>query len=82
LVGRDKNGGLTTVIPWMLHLSLHGYFWNLPDMIGGNAYNEEAPGVHAVPAKELFIRWTQVGPVCCCCCCCCELLANNWFELN
>ena len=43
----------------MLTLSLHGYFWNLPDIIGGNAHAENNQRVG--PPKELFIRWTQLN---------------------
>jgi len=32
----------------------HGYPFILPDMIGGNAYNEQA-------TAELMIRWTQLN---------------------
>ncbi|KAH7702834.1 hypothetical protein AAVH_30006, partial [Aphelenchoides avenae] len=42
--------GLVSLIPEACSLSLHGYYWNLPDIIGGNGPR---------PDKELFIRWTQ-----------------------
>lgn len=35
-------------------MSLVGYPFILPDMIGGNAYGE-------TPSKELFIRWAQAN---------------------
>lgn len=39
-------------------MSLNGYTYVLPDMIGGNGYNlahEESD----LPTKELLIRWVQ-----------------------
>jgi alpha-glucosidase (family GH31 glycosyl hydrolase) len=45
--------GLRSVIPGALSLSLTGYPFVLPDMIGGNAYAEQADA-------ELMIRWTQL----------------------
>lgn len=48
------NNGLITVIPNILAMNLNGYPFVLPDMIGGNGYNES-------PSKELFIRWLQVN---------------------
>jgi myogenesis-regulating glycosidase len=54
--GFDK--GLASVISTMLALSMTGYAFVLPDMIGGNVYNGTKPD------KELFIRWTQaVAPM-------------------
>jgi alpha-glucosidase (family GH31 glycosyl hydrolase) len=46
--------GLRSVIPGALSLSLTGYPFVLPDMIGGNAYAE-------TPDAELMIRWTQLN---------------------
>ena len=46
--------GLRSVIPGLMSLSLTGYPFVLPDMIGGNAYNE-------APNAELMIRWTQLN---------------------
>lgn len=46
--------GLRSVIPGLLSLSLTGYPFVLPDMIGGNAY-------HETPNAELMIRWTQLS---------------------
>jgi alpha-glucosidase (family GH31 glycosyl hydrolase) len=48
------DNGLRSVIPGLLSLSLTGYPFVLPDMIGGNAYVE-------TPDAELLIRWTQVN---------------------
>ncbi|HRE49150.1 MAG TPA: glycoside hydrolase family 31 protein [Aggregatilineales bacterium] len=49
------DNGLASVITTALALSLSGYPFALPDMIGGNAYG----GVDA--DKELLIRWTQAS---------------------
>jgi myogenesis-regulating glycosidase len=49
------DNGLASVITTALSLSLIGYPFTLPDMIGGNAY----AGVEA--DKELMIRWTQAS---------------------
>jgi myogenesis-regulating glycosidase len=46
--------GLKSVITGLLSLALTGYPFVLPDMIGGNAYNE-------TPDAELMIRWTQLN---------------------
>ncbi|XP_054161416.1 myogenesis-regulating glycosidase-like isoform X2 [Oppia nitens] len=50
----DYNGGLQTLIPTALMMSIGGYSFVLPDMIGGNAYGN-------FPSKELYIRWLQVN---------------------
>uniref|UniRef100_A0A7E4VCA7 Gal_mutarotas_2 domain-containing protein n=1 Tax=Panagrellus redivivus TaxID=6233 RepID=A0A7E4VCA7_PANRE len=58
-----SDAGLQTVIPSVLHYSLLGYYWNLPDLIGGNGYNLENVGGDG-PVRtdsELFIRWVQAN---------------------
>lgn len=57
--------GLRTMIPSILVASLHGYFWTLPDMIGGNGYGDAIDqgfdhNGRNLPSKELFIRWVEV----------------------
>jgi myogenesis-regulating glycosidase len=47
----DLNNGLATLITTLLQLNMVGYPLVLPDMIGGNGYNNHPPN------KELFIRW-------------------------
>ena len=54
LTGWSEQVGLRTLIPTALQMSLAGYPFVLPDMIGGNAYGN-------YPTKELFIRWLQVN---------------------
>ena len=49
------GNGLKTLIPLALTMSIAGYPFVLPDMIGGNGYG----GHH--PTKELFLRWLQVN---------------------
>ncbi|XP_030572178.1 myogenesis-regulating glycosidase [Drosophila novamexicana] len=49
------NNGLVTLITSLLQMNLNGYPFVLPDMIGGNGYNEKPP------TKELFIRWLQAN---------------------
>jgi alpha-glucosidase (family GH31 glycosyl hydrolase) len=48
------DNGLHSLLTQALTLGLIGYPFVLPDMIGGNAYNGEAPDA------ELMIRWTQL----------------------
>ncbi|XSG74708.1 TIM-barrel domain-containing protein [Herpetosiphon llansteffanensis] len=48
------DNGLHAVVTQALAMSIIGYPYVLPDMIGGNAYNGE------FPERELLIRWTQV----------------------
>ncbi|KAK0395721.1 hypothetical protein QR680_001399 [Steinernema hermaphroditum] len=50
-----KDCGIETVLPILFNLAICGYHFNLPDMIGGNAYD----GTHC--DKELFIRWVQLN---------------------
>ncbi|KAG8187419.1 hypothetical protein JTE90_009495 [Oedothorax gibbosus] len=52
----DQMNGLQSLIPCALHLSLMGYYFILPDMIGGNNY-ESYGG--SLPDKELYIRWLE-----------------------
>ncbi|ALC45294.1 tobi [Drosophila busckii] len=49
------NNGLVTLITSLLQMNLNGYPFVLPDMIGGNGYNERPP------TKELFLRWLQAN---------------------
>lgn len=49
------DNGLASVITTALALSLTGYVFTLPDMVGGNAYG----GVEC--DKEMLIRWTQAS---------------------
>jgi alpha-glucosidase (family GH31 glycosyl hydrolase) len=48
------DNGLKTMIPTALMMSIAGYSFILPDMIGGNAYGN-------FPPKELYIRWLEVN---------------------
>ncbi|XP_055850100.1 myogenesis-regulating glycosidase [Episyrphus balteatus] len=49
------SNGLVTLITTLLQLNMNGYPFVLPDMIGGNGYNNKPP------SKELFIRWLQAN---------------------
>jgi hypothetical protein len=49
------NNGLVTLVTTLLQMNLNGYPFVLPDMIGGNGYN------NTPPTKELFIRWLQAN---------------------
>lgn len=49
------ENGLPTLITTLFQLNLVGYPYVLPDMIGGNGYNNRPP------SKELFIRWLQAN---------------------
>ena len=48
------DNGLHSVLTGILALGLSGYPFILPDMVGGNAYDETADA-------ELMIRWTQLN---------------------
>ncbi|XP_075979913.1 myogenesis-regulating glycosidase-like isoform X2 [Anticarsia gemmatalis] len=48
------NNGLATLVTTLLSMNLNGYTLVLPDMIGGNGYNDK-------PTKALFIRWLQAN---------------------
>uniref|UniRef100_A0A915B0G8 Glycoside hydrolase family 31 TIM barrel domain-containing protein n=1 Tax=Parascaris univalens TaxID=6257 RepID=A0A915B0G8_PARUN len=47
---RDQIG-LDSILPVVFNFSIHGYHFNLPDIIGGNGYAD----------KELYIRWMQLN---------------------
>jgi alpha-glucosidase (family GH31 glycosyl hydrolase) len=49
------DNGLHAVLTQALTMSLTGYPFILPDMIGGNAYRGENPDA------ELLVRWTQLN---------------------
>lgn len=49
------ENGFPNLIPKLLQLNMVGYGFVLPDMIGGNGYENE------LPDKELFIRWVQAN---------------------
>uniref|UniRef100_U5EPD4 Uncharacterized protein n=1 Tax=Corethrella appendiculata TaxID=1370023 RepID=U5EPD4_9DIPT len=49
------NNGLPTLVTTLLQLNMVGYPLVLPDMIGGNGYNDHPPN------KEMFIRWLQAN---------------------
>jgi alpha-glucosidase (family GH31 glycosyl hydrolase) len=58
MLDKDSNwsyfNGIQTIIPHALNFGLIGYPFILPDMIGGNGYNQ-------IPDKELFIRWVELN---------------------
>lgn len=49
------NNGLKSLIPTLFQFNFNGYVFVLPDMIGGNQYNDDKI------TKELFIRWLQAS---------------------
>lgn len=49
------NNGLPSLITTMLQMNMVGYPFVLPDMIGGNGYN------NVKPDREIFIRWLQAN---------------------
>lgn len=64
MVDRDSiwglNDGLSSIITTSIQMSLNGYTFMLPDMIGGNGFNLDHEQ-SALPTKELFIRWVQAN---------------------
>lgn len=53
--------GLKSLIPTVLTISILGYQFILPDMIGGNAYVNRTEGNRALPDRELYIRWLELS---------------------
>ncbi|XP_055697883.1 myogenesis-regulating glycosidase-like [Phlebotomus papatasi] len=49
------NNGLPTLVTTLLQLNMNGYPLVLPDMIGGNGYDNH------MPDREMFIRWLQAN---------------------
>lgn len=49
------ENGLASVITTALAMSMAGFSFSLPDMVGGNAYGD------VVADRELLIRWTQAS---------------------
>jgi len=47
--------GLPTLITSLIHLNMIGYPFVLPDMVGGNGYNNKPP------SKEMYIRWLEAN---------------------
>lgn len=52
--------GLKSIIPTVLTISILGYQFVLPDMIGGNAYPNRTTGSD-LPDRELYIRWLELS---------------------
>ncbi|CAL8402721.1 unnamed protein product [Arctogadus glacialis] len=53
--------GLKSLIPTVLTISILGYQFILPDMIGGNAYRNRTDGNGVLPDRELYIRWLELS---------------------
>lgn len=49
------NNGLPNLITKVLHMSMLGYDFVIPDVVGGSAIPNKKPD------KELFIRWMQAA---------------------
>uniref|UniRef100_T1DG65 Putative glucosidase n=1 Tax=Cupiennius salei TaxID=6928 RepID=T1DG65_CUPSA len=54
----DYTNGLQTLIPTALQLSMLGYHFIIPDMIGGNNYT---PNNGSIPNRELYVRWLEAN---------------------
>ncbi|CAH2297366.1 uncharacterized family 31 glucosidase KIAA1161-like [Pelobates cultripes] len=52
--------GLKSLIPTVLTISMLGYPFILPDMIGGNAYSNHSSNLQ-IPDRELYIRWLELS---------------------
>ncbi|KAK1176616.1 myogenesis-regulating glycosidase-like [Acipenser oxyrinchus oxyrinchus] len=53
--------GLKSLIPTVLTISILGYQFILPDMIGGNVYPNRTDGSGELPDRELYIRWLELS---------------------
>ena len=55
------DNGLKTLVTTLLQMSMSGYPFVLPDMIGGNGYGENPLDESDIPSRELYIRWLQAN---------------------
>ncbi|XP_074022831.1 myogenesis-regulating glycosidase-like [Numenius arquata] len=53
--------GLKSLIPTVLTISMLGYPFVLPDMIGGNFLPNKTDGAVEIPDRELYIRWLELS---------------------
>merc|ERR1712241_162998 len=58
---RQRDNGLKTLVTTLLQMSMVGYPFVLPDMIGGNGYGEDPLDESNIPSRELYIRWLQAN---------------------
>ncbi|KAG9354306.1 hypothetical protein AGOR_G00008030 [Albula goreensis] len=65
LIDRDSvwgyELGLKSLIPTVLTISILGYQFIMPDMIGGNVYPNRTDGGRRLPDRELYIRWLELS---------------------
>ena len=55
------DNGLKTLLTTLLQMSMVGYPFVLPDMIGGNGYGDDPLDESTTPSREMFIRWLQAN---------------------
>ncbi|KFV59045.1 putative family 31 glucosidase KIAA1161, partial [Tyto alba] len=53
--------GLKSLIPTVLTISMLGYPFVLPDMIGGNFLPNKTDGAVEIPDRELYMRWLELS---------------------
>ncbi|XP_057269639.1 myogenesis-regulating glycosidase-like [Pezoporus wallicus] len=53
--------GLKSLIPTVLTISMLGYPFLLPDMIGGNFLSGKTDGAVEIPDRELYVRWLELS---------------------
>ncbi|KAL9822304.1 myogenesis-regulating glycosidase-like isoform 1-T2 [Geothlypis trichas] len=53
--------GLKSLIPTVLTISMLGYPFVLPDMIGGNFLPNKTEGAAEIPNRELYVRWLELS---------------------
>uniref|UniRef100_A0A672VBI2 Myogenesis-regulating glycosidase n=1 Tax=Strigops habroptila TaxID=2489341 RepID=A0A672VBI2_STRHB len=53
--------GLKSLIPTVLTISMLGYPFVLPDMIGGNFLSDRTDGAVEIPDRELYVRWLELS---------------------
>lgn len=66
MLDKDSNwgfdNGLKTLVTTLLQMSMVGYPFVLPDMIGGNGYGSDDPLDQSnIPSRQLYLRWLQAN---------------------
>jgi myogenesis-regulating glycosidase len=56
----SRDNGLAAIIPEALNVSMRGYPYVMPDMVGGNQYKSDNASSEKID-KELMIRWAQAS---------------------